>query len=79
MQQIYRTPMPKCDFNKAAKHRTSAWMFSCKFAAYFQNIFFEKPLWEVASELIFEIWEVYVHTENSTFTANHTVYLSINR
>ena len=34
MQQIYmRTPMPKCDFN------TSAWVFSCKFAAYFQNTF----------------------------------------
>ena len=31
-QQIYRrTPMPKCDFNKVA----SAWVFSCKFAAYF--------------------------------------------
>ena len=29
MQQIYRTPMPKYDFNK--------WVFSCKFAAYFQN------------------------------------------
>ena len=33
MQQIYRrTPMLKCDFNKVA-------VFSCKFAAYFQNIF----------------------------------------
>ena len=32
MHQIYgRTPMPKCDFNKVA------WVFSCKFAAYFQN------------------------------------------
>ena len=35
--------MPKCDFNKAAKqldlNRTSTWMFSCKFAAYFQNNF----------------------------------------
>ena len=41
LQQIYRrTPMPKCDFNKVAlqlywKH-TSAWVFSCKFDAYFQ-------------------------------------------
>ena len=25
--------MPKCDFNKVAVH-TSAWVFSCKFAAY---------------------------------------------
>ena len=40
MQQIcQRTPMPKCDFNKVANH-TSAWVFSCKFAAYFQNTFF---------------------------------------
>ena len=38
-----RTPMWKCDFNKFATqlywNRTSAWAFSCKFAAYFQNIF----------------------------------------
>ena len=41
MQQIYRTPIPKCDFNKVAKqlywNRTSIWVFFCKFAAYFQN------------------------------------------
>ena len=40
MQQIYRrTTMPKCSFNKAAKQLywscTSAWVFSCKFVAYF--------------------------------------------
>ena len=40
MQQIYRrTPMPKCDFNKVTKqlywNYISAWVFSCKFAAYF--------------------------------------------
>ena len=44
MQQIYRrTPIPKCNFNKVAKqlycNRTSAWVFSCKFAAYFPNTF----------------------------------------
>ena len=44
MQQIYmRTPMPKCDYNKVALqlycNRTLAWVFSCKFAAYFQNTF----------------------------------------
>ena len=31
MQQIYRTPMPKCNFNKVAKqlysNHTLAWMF----------------------------------------------------
>ena len=50
MQQIYsRTPMPKCDFNKVALqvywNRTSAWVFSCKFNAYFQNIFSYEHLW----------------------------------
>ena len=44
MQQIYRrTQMPKCYFNKVALqfywNHTSAWLFSCKLAAYFQNIF----------------------------------------
>ena len=47
MQQIYRrTPMPKCDFNKVAKqlywNHTSAWVFSCKFAAYFWKPFPKK-------------------------------------
>ena len=51
MHQIYRwTSMPKYDFNKIAIqlywNHTSAWLFSCKFAAFFQNIFFyEHPLW----------------------------------
>ena len=45
MQQICReSPMPKCDFNKVALqiywNHTSAWVFSCKFAAYFQNTFY---------------------------------------
>ena len=47
MQQIYRrTPMPKCDFNKVAKqlywNHFSAWVFSCKFAAYFWKAFPKK-------------------------------------
>ena len=55
MQQIYRrTPMPKCDFNKVAKqlywNRTSAWVFSCKFAEYFKNTFSWESLWMAASE-----------------------------
>ena len=36
--------MPKFDFNKIAsqiyENHTSAWVLSCKFAAYFQNIIF---------------------------------------
>ena len=54
MQQIYRRrPMQYCDFNKVAKQLywncTSAWVFSCKFAAYFQNTFSYKHLWVAAS------------------------------
>ena len=40
IQQIYRgTLIWKCDFNKIAQH-TFTWVFSCKFAAYFQNTFY---------------------------------------
>ena len=46
MQQIYRrTPMLKCDFN-----HTLTWVFSCKFAAYFQNIFFWEHLLRAVPE-----------------------------
>ena len=51
MQQTYRkTAMPKCDFKKQLYwNYLSAWMFSCKFAAYFQNIFSSEHLWSAAS------------------------------
>ena len=44
IKQIFRRiPMPKCDFNIFAIQLywncTLAWVFSCQFAAYFQNIF----------------------------------------
>ena len=43
MQQIHRTSMLKYNFNKLAWqlywNHTSAWMFSCKFAAYFRETF----------------------------------------
>ena len=44
MQAIYgRTPMLKCDFIKVFLrlywNHTSAWVFSCAFAVYFQNTF----------------------------------------
>ena len=60
MQQIYRrTPMSSYNFNKVAKqlywNRTSTWVFSCKFAAYFQNIFSQEHLWKAAYELLPEI------------------------
>ena len=45
MQQIYRsTPMPKCDSNEVALqlywNHFLPWVFSSKFAVYFQNTFF---------------------------------------
>ena len=47
MQQIYRrTLILKSDFNKVAlklyRNHTPVWVFSCKFAANFQNIFFPR-------------------------------------
>ena len=56
MSEIYkRTPMPKCDFNKVAEqlywNHFSVWVFSCKFAAYFQNTFSYEHLWVAASEI----------------------------
>ena len=55
MQQIYRrTTIPKCDLNKVAEQLRLNWtlarVFSCKFAACFQNTFF----WEhVSTALLF--------------------------
>ena len=44
--QIYRTLIPKCNFNKVAEqiywNHTLAWGFSCKFAACFQSTCFVK-------------------------------------
>ena len=43
-----RTPTPKCGFNKVAVqlywNRTRAWVFSCKYAGYFQNTFLYEHL-----------------------------------
>ena len=54
MQQIYtRIPVLTYDFKKVAKqlywNHTSAWVFSCKFAAYFQNSFYYEHIWIAAS------------------------------
>ena len=46
--------MSKCDFDKVAKQLywncTSAWVFFCKFAAYFQNTFLQEHLWVAVSD-----------------------------
>ena len=64
--------MPKCDFSKAAlqlySNHTSAWVFSCEFASYFQNIFLKEHLWRAASVVrkkisIFLNWELFVKLE----------------
>ena len=36
----------------------SAWMFSCKFAAYFQNTFSKEHVWSACSETFLSIWRV---------------------
>ena len=56
-QQIYRrTPMLKCDFNKVTLeiylNQTSAQMFFCKFATYFQNIFSLEHIQRASSSFI---------------------------
>ena len=63
MQQIYRrTLVLKCDFNKAVLqlywNRTSAWVFSCKFAAYFQNTFFKNTSEWLLLILWNKVWEL---------------------
>ena len=50
--------MPKCDFNKVANH-TSAWMFCCKFNAYFQNTFSKEHLWWDASDAFVKAFKVH--------------------
>ena len=57
-QQIYKkTHMPKCDFNNFALqlywNYTSAWVFSCKFAAYFQNTFYKNTSGGLLLDLLF--------------------------
>ena len=44
MQQIYRRTLMQLYGN-----HTSAWVFSCKFAAYFQNAFPKEQLWWTVS------------------------------
>ena len=39
----------KIPFQKGIWNRTSAWVFSCKFAGYFQDTFFKEHLWRAAS------------------------------
>ena len=51
---------------------TSAWVFSCKFATYFQNTFSYEHLWTAASDMrkstILRL--VLVQYEAETFTSN---------
>ena len=61
MLQIYRrTPMPECEVAKQLYwNGTSAWVFSCKFAAYLLNTFSEEQLWRAASGcLSYDSWNL---------------------
>ena len=49
---ISRSSSPEVFLGKALQlysNRTSTWVFSCKFAAYFQNTFFLEHFWTAAS------------------------------
>ena len=57
MQQIYwRATVLERDFHKVVKqlywNHNLACVFSCKFAAYFQNTFFQDHAWRAASEYL---------------------------
>ena len=43
--------MSRCDFNKLQSKSHLVTMFSCKFAAYFQNTFSKEHLWVAASDI----------------------------
>ena len=55
--------MQKCGFNKVAlqiyRNHTSAWVFSCKFAAYFQNIFYLELLGVADFGLCFLLYTIF--------------------
>ena len=59
--------MPKCDFNKVGlkfalylyRNHTSAWVFSGKFAAYFQNTFSLEHLWVATLPILYFIAQSY--------------------
>ena len=72
MQQTYRrTSMPKCDFNKVAKqlvwNHTSAWVFSCKFAAIFRTPFSKN----ISGRLLLFLPAIYSYIH---YAAGHRVY-----
>ena len=58
-------------------NHTSAWVFSCKFAAHFQNTFSQEHLWMVASEYnkqqIFPIWWSWIFV-NKTLLSNYDIF-----
>ena len=84
LQQIYRrTPVLKCDLNKVALqlywNHTSSWVFSCKFAVYFQNTFHEEHLWMAASSFhnkCFHMWLPikWYHISNFIFDKNFVIF-----
>ena len=60
MEQIYRTPMQKCDFSKVANqfywNHTSAWVFFYEFAAYFaKQLFWWKLMGNYFCKLLFNM------------------------
>ena len=79
-----KTPISKCDFNKMAKelywNHTSAWVFPCKFTAYFQNTFLKEHLWRAASMINTAVYEHDTATINhdSNSNSNNNIYTWLN-
>ena len=81
IHQIYkRISILKCDFHKVAKqlywNHTSAWVFSYKFAAYFQNTFYQEHLWTTASAHS-KIWQTMKITERRHWRCSSIFILNL--
>ena len=51
-------------------NHTSAWVFPCKFAMYFQNTFFEEQLWRVVSGIYMNIRVISIKLSTPGFRSN---------
>ena len=71
--------MSKCDFNKVALqlywNHNSAWVFSDKFAAYFQNTFLYEQIWTAASAVMQNI----LNTETKINLRIQNIIISLRR
>ena len=55
-------------------NRASTWVFSCKFAAYFQNTFYLEHLWVAASDSYFSTYQYEVSIPQKVFFLSQFLY-----